>query len=183
MEVSGDIYQRFQSVFSDCYSPLCNYALTFVKSTETSEDIVQEVFARIWENRRDLLMEESIRFYLFTAVRNNCITHLRKEKQTGLVEWNDRDVVEEEILPVKETGPSRDYELVLQEGIDRLPPKCREIFTLSRLSNLKYKEIAETLGISIKTVENQLGKALKIMRVHLKEKGIYIIWLLAGFFY
>jgi len=176
MDLTKELYyRRFQALFADYYSPLCNYALTFVKSAEVSEDIVQEVFTRIWESRREVILEDSARFYLFTAVRNNCITHLRKEKKTGLVEWTDQEIVyEESPQPVKEPDQEINYELLLQEGIDRLPPKCREIFVLSRLSNMKYKEIAESLGISIKTVENQLGKALKLMRLLFREKGIYM---------
>jgi RNA polymerase sigma-70 factor (ECF subfamily) len=147
----------------------------------TSEDIVQEIFIRIWQDRRDLIMTDTIRWYLFTAVRNNSISHLRKEKNSILVEWKEQEAWEEPVLP-KEAGSYLDYEGLLQIAIDRLPPKCREIFVLSRLSNMTYKQIAASLNISIKTVENQLGKALKIMRLFLKEKGIYLVYLLAGFF-
>src|SRR5258708_20888368 len=73
-------YRQFQIAFTTYYNSLCNYALNFVKNEDTSEDIVQEVFTRIWEIRRDLIGTDAIRYYLFTAVRNNCITHLRREK-------------------------------------------------------------------------------------------------------
>jgi len=177
------LYQQFQTVFNTYYNSLCNYAFTFVKNEDTSEDIVQEVFMKIWEGRRELLLEEAVRYYLFTAVRNNSITWLRQKKNTGVVEWNEENSPNESV-PEKEMGSDRDYELLLQKGIDRLPPKCREVFLLSRLSNMTYKQIGASLGISVKTVENQLGKALKILRAFLKEKGISLVGsgLFIGFF-
>jgi RNA polymerase sigma-70 factor (family 1) len=174
------LYRQFQTVFNTYYNSLCNYAFTFVKNEDTSEDIVQEIFIKIWEGRRELLLEEGVRYYLFTAVRNNCITWLRQKKNTGTVEWNE-DLLNEPV-PEKEMGGFEDYELLLQKAIDRLPPKCREAFLLSRFSNMTYKQIGASLGISVKTVENQLGKALKILRAFLKEKGIYLVGPLIGFF-
>lgn len=171
-------YQQFQTDFNAYYNSLCNYALTFVKNTDTSEDIVQEIFTRIWEDRRDLIGKDAIRYYLFTAVRNNCITHLRKEKKTGAVKWDDQDTGDE---PPDETGSHLDFRPLLQTAIDRLPPKCREVFLLSRFSNMTYKQIAASLGISEKTVENQIGKALKTLRAFLKGKGIFLAWLLLNF--
>ncbi|HEX9509989.1 MAG TPA: RNA polymerase sigma-70 factor [Puia sp.] len=180
MSISQEhLYGRFQTVFNTYYNSLCNYAFTFVKNEDTSEDIVQDIFMRIWEGRRDLLLEDTVRYYLFTAVRNNSITHLRQQKNTE--EWNGEDIPDETV-PEKERGNDRDYRLSLQKGIDRLPPKCREVFLLSRFSNMTYKQIAASLGISVKTVENQLGKALKNLRVFLKEEGIYLVGLLIGFF-
>lgn len=166
-------YRQFQQHFTNYYSPLCNYAFTFVNDRELSEDIVQELFTKIWEEKRELVMSESIRFYLFTAVRNNCISHLRKEKRSPEVGWEEETAAEIPIVP----GQKEDYRSLLLLAIEALPPKCREIFLLSRMGNLSYKEIAEFLGLSVKTVENQLGKALKIMRNILREHGIYLIWL------
>jgi RNA polymerase sigma-70 factor (family 1) len=180
MAISQELYyQRFEAVFSGYYSPLCSYAFTFVKSAEISEDIVQEVFTRVWENRKDLIMTDAIRFYLYTAVRNNCISHLRKEKKSGTVSFSDPDGLKTPVSLPKEADKT-DYDHLLGEAINGLPPKCQEVFILSRLSNMKYKEIADTLGISIKTVENQLGKALKLMRVFLKARGIQWLWLLVN---
>lgn len=176
-------YRQFQAVFDKYYNSLCNYALTFTKSADTSEDIVQELFVKIWEDRRDLLSDDTIRYYLFTATRNNCITWLRGRKNAVILEWNDQDhesMTEPDFSghrdPEKGTDPA-----LLKQAIDRLPPKCREVFLLSRFSNMSYKEIAASLGISAKTVENQLGKALRMLRTFLKENGVYLVWLLQLF--
>jgi len=172
MDTSLTYHERFEAVFATLYGPLCQYALTYIKKPEICEDIVQEVFARVWEKRKDLLLSDSIRFYLFTAVRNNCISHLRKEKTAGDVGLNGLETEHYPVvLPMEGLGPGDQHRL-LAEAINELPGKCREIFVLSRLSNMKYKEIADALGISIKTVENQLGKALKMMRRFLQKKGI-----------
>lgn len=167
------LYSQFKMVFHTYYNSLCNYAFTFVKEEDVSEDIVQEVFMRVWEGRRELLLEDSVRYYLFTAVRNNSITHLRQKKNSAVTTWNGEEIMNEPAPERKEAEP--DQRLLLQKAIGQLPPKCREVFLLSRLSGLTYKEIASSLGISVKTVENQLGKALKILRVFLREKGVYLV--------
>lgn len=176
------LYGPFEVVFKTYYNSLCNYAFTFVKSTDLSEDIVQETFVRIWEDRPELIPSDGFRYYLFTAVRNNCISHLRRKKHQR-VEWKEEDFVDPAAVFLKETEGETDRMSILDKAIGSLPPKCREVFLLSRISNMTYKEIAQSLGISVKTVENQLGKALKIMRGFLKEKGIVIIWALLNYFW
>lgn len=178
-----DSYRQFQVAFRTWYTLLCNYAFTFTKDADVCEDIVQDLFIKIWEHRRGLLEEASLRYYLFTAVRNNCISWLRKEKQLAIVQWTDDDTVAvTPDYPVERAGEGRDERLLLRQAIDQLPPKCKEVFLLSRFGKLSYKEIATDLGISQKTVENQLGKALKMLRAFLKESGIclalIIIWIL-----
>jgi len=177
-------YRQFQIVFDKYYNPLCNYALTFTKNADSSEDIVQELFVKIWEDRRDLLNDETIRYYLFTATRNNCITWLRGRKNAVILEWNEQDhgsVTDPGAISGyrdcdRETDPA-----LLKEAIDRLPPKCREVFLLSRFSKMSYKDIAASLGISTKTVENQLSKALRMLRSFLKENGVYLAWIIQLF--
>jgi RNA polymerase sigma-70 factor (family 1) len=160
MDLTSQHHQRFERVFGDLYQPLCSYAFTIVRDTDICEDIVQEVFARIWETRKDLLLTDSIRFYLFSAVRNNCLTHLRRLKSTGTVPWNDQALRENLFTVPKEESDKGQYEQWLREAIENLPEKCREVFLLSRIGKLKYKEIAGVLGISAKTVENQLGNLI-----------------------
>lgn len=177
--VSETTYHQFQTVFEEYYNALCNYAFNYVKELSSSEDIVQEVFARIWEKRQDIIASDTIRFYLFSAVRNNCLTYLQKEKKAAIVELNDHDAIEEENTFSDEVKPETDYKAQLTSAMDQLPPKCREVFVLSRMSKQSYKEIATTLDISVKTVENQMGKALKVIRGFLKENKVFL-WMLMG---
>jgi RNA polymerase sigma-70 factor (family 1) len=190
------LYRQFKAVFDTYYNSLCNYAFTFTKNAESSEDIVQDLFIKIWEDRRELLMENTIRYYLFTAVRNNSISWLRQEKKFVLVEWTEREEAYADTAEamgsgfqqgspagsVQEPATVADYRKLLEKGILGLPPKCREVFELSRFSHMTYKEIASSMGISVKTVENQLGKALRILRSFLKENGVYLAWALLNYF-
>jgi RNA polymerase sigma-70 factor (ECF subfamily) len=137
-----------------------------LRSREAAEDVVQEVMLNLWRHRETLSVEDSLRAYLYRAVRNRALNSAR----------NDR--VRREAIPhlVPESPESPSSESALLEGeletaaraaIAELPPRCREIFELSRVKGLRYTEIAETLGISIKTVETQMGRALKSLRERL----------------
>ncbi|MBN9385757.1 MAG: RNA polymerase sigma-70 factor [Chitinophagaceae bacterium] len=163
-------YRAFQVVFDTYYNALCNYAYSYLKDEDACEDIVQEVFTRIWEHRANLIGTEEIRYYLFTAVRNNCISQLRKEKKNSTVQWESGspEYIQDkaEYIQDKEER-EKDYRAAIQKAIEGLPPRCREVFLLSRISNMTYKEIAKSLDISEKTVENQIGKALKLIRASL----------------
>jgi RNA polymerase sigma-70 factor (family 1) len=176
-----ELYRQFQVVFRTWYNPLCNYAFTFTKDADASEDLVQDLFIKIWEQRRGLLKEASIRYYLFTAVRNNCITWLRRQKQSATIQLTGYESISVTMdYPEEVIGEKRDEKLLLEQAIARLPPKCKEIFLLSRFGKLSYKEIAANLDISPKTVENQLGKALKMLRAFLKESGVCLTLALLG---
>lgn len=174
------LYQQFQEVFEQYYNALCNYALTFLKEFSSSEDVVQEVFIKIWEKRKDMVTSDAIRFYLFTAVRNNCLTYLQKGKKAGIVALHDFDAADTPPPVLEEEQPQTDYKAKLSEAMNQLPPKCREVFVLSRLSKQSYKEIADSLDISVKTVENQIGKALKILRAYAHEHKIFLTILIVG---
>ena len=178
-----DPYRQFQVVFRTYYNLLCNYAFTFTKDADASEDLVQDLFIKIWEQRRGLLKEASIRYYLFTAVRNNCITWLRREKQSATVQLTGYETISATMdYPDGPMDEERDEKILLEQAIARLPPKCKEVFLLSRFGKLSYKEIATNLDISPKTVENQLGKALKMLRAFLKESGVCMTLALIAIF-
>ena len=172
MDKAQQDHSAFEGVFAELYGPLCSYAFSYLKAPDLCEDIVQEVFTRVWERRRDILHTDGVRFYLFTAVRNTCISYLRQEKKSKAFAETESEQQFDTIVPLRSTNVDADFHRLLREAIDTLPEKCREIFILSRLSKMKYKEIADVLGISVKTVENQIGKALKQVRVFLTEKGI-----------
>ena len=180
MPANGSSYGLFREDFHQYYSTLCQYAFTILKDSDLSEDVVQEVFLRVWEKKQDLVGTKELRFYLFTAVRNNCLTALEKNKKHNITTLSDHEVADEEkeLLPPDTTGKT--YEQLLAEALNQLPPKCREVFLLSRMSKLTYQQIGDTLGISVKTVENQMGKALKILRIFVK--GLPVIIIIAIFF-
>lgn len=177
MQEPEQLYRLFQETFYKYYEPLCKYAFTIVKEPHSCEDIVQETFLRVWEKKQNLIGSEELTWYLYTAIRNNCLSFLEKKQRTVLGDINGQAFIETpgERLPTS-TTPETDYDTLLKNALENLPPKCREVFVLSRVSNLTYKQISDSLGISIKTVENQMGKALKILRAHIKQKqGLLVI--------
>lgn len=168
---------NFETVFRQHYERLCSYAFTFLKDEGKSEDLVQDLFIKIWEQRQDLINSSQLKFYLFTAVRNNCLTTIKKNKKTSLVELSDEDGPDELTIRIDPKEKNLNHKALISKAMEQLPPKCREVFMLSRLSGQTYQQIADSLGISIKTVENQMGKAIKILKVFAKENGVYLLLL------
>lgn len=175
MQEEKALYQSFHQAFLQFYEPLCQYAYALVKETQAAEDIVQEIFVRVWEKKKELIGSPDLKFYLYTAVRNNCITYAQKNKRSPVTSLTGQEVAIAPSNTLPENKIEKSFEELLEEGLDRLPPRCREVFVLSRMSKLTYQQIADTLGISIKTVENQMGKALSVLRAYVKEKQVNFI--------
>lgn len=162
--------RAFELVFNNHYGLLRSYALRFIDEVEEAEEIVQDVFVKFWEKCESLTPDSSVKSYLYRAVHNASLNYLKHQKV--------RDAYRQHVIRfMEETAPednipeSEQVEMQHRIGreIDNLPPRCAEIFRLSRFDGLKYKEIAEYLDISIKTVEVQMGKALKILRENLSD--------------
>jgi len=149
-----------------------------VRDKDAAEDIVQEVFIRFWNKKEDLPKDLDPKAYLFKSVSNASLNFIAEQKKSTKVE--------SEILINVEANEKADGEILHQEtveairlGLEELPPACKNVFLLSRNEDLSYKEIADTLDISIKTVEAQMSKALRILRKYLKpflSISILIIW-------
>lgn len=149
----------------------------YVNDRDSAQEIVQDVFINLWEKRETIDPGKPVKSYLFTSVRNRCLNFIRDHKKFRSyyldvelemeVKWEDNDNLSE-----------ADTERRVSEALNKLPEKCREVFELSRFDELKYKEIAEKLGISVKTVEVQMSKALKVMRGELKDLLIVLILML-----
>ncbi len=159
----------FEETFRKYYQSLCNYANSILKEIDEAEEVVQNLFLSIWEKRSDLEISISLKSYLYRAVHNHClnrIKHLkvREEYQQYAVNFYDASYES-----VSQTVMKNELEAKIEEAIKKLPEQCRLIFRMSRFEELKYHEIAEQLELSPKTVENQIGKALKILRVELAE--------------
>ncbi len=169
----------FEALFRAHYSKLCAYANTFVKDQHASEEIVQEIMFRIWVNRDSLQITTSIESYLFRAVRNSSMNLLKHvEVREDYKVWN------ETMGPASENSLEdhlivSELEKKIREAIDALPMERRKVFIMSRYDQLTYAEIAKKLCISVKTVENQMGKALKTLREELAD---YLPWLILFFF-
>lgn len=172
--------QAFQVLFKKYYSALCHFARQFLNDSESAEETVQDMFVKIWEKRDHLNIETSVKHYFFRSVRNHCLNQIQHEK----IKKQYADMVMES--SAHEPSPEQYYIEVdlmkrIEKSIDSLPPKRQEIFRLSREQGMKYKEIADTLQISVKTVEAQMGLALKHLRDELKEFSSHLMSLFVIF--
>lgn len=168
-------------LFRTYYQPLCHYAFTFLQDKEDAEEIVQSTFLLVWEKRETLSIRTSVRPYLYAMVRNACLNVIKHEKIKQKYAGEEMALADRSHDSVAHTIASNELEHRIKMAMEELPEQCRMVFKLSRFEELKYAEIAEQLSISIKTVENHMGKALKIMREQLKDYLPLIIVLLNGF--
>ncbi len=158
----GGIEDGFDAIFRAHYASLVGFAEFILKDRPAAEDVAQEVMLELWRRRSDVVLETSLRAYLLQAARNRALNQIRHRKVVGTVDplavspapapHADRLVLEEEM------------DLVVRRAVRELPDRCREVFELSRVHGLRYAEIARTLEISIKTVEAQMGRALRTIR-------------------
>jgi len=159
---NGDA-RSLKILFDTFYPSLCNYAFQFLNDYDMAEEVIQNLFVKIWEKRTTLDIETSVKNYLFRSVRNQCLNLIQHEKVKQLHAQNIKEALFNE-----EASESYylDAEMAarIENAIETLPEKRREIFRLSREEGLKYREIAEKLEISVKTVETQMGLALKALR-------------------
>jgi len=150
--------RAFEEVFRSHYRPLCAFAVQYVKDGDRAEDLVQDLFFRLWQDREKTSITTSLKSYLFTAVRNRC---LNATKVQGRVRSLNEDVDDRMDDDERSEDEHAERSARVNAAIESLPEERRKVFKLSRHEGLKYHQIAERLGISIKTVENQMGKALR----------------------
>jgi len=168
-------------LFKTYYQPLCNYAYTFVQDRDEAEEIVQSTFLSVWEKKNVTEIRTAIKPYLYAMVRNACLNVIKHEKIKQKHVASELVMAERSVESVSRTVIATELETRIYKAMEKLPEQCRLIFKLSRFEELKYSEIADQLDLSVKTVENQMGKALKIMREQLKDYLPLLIVLMNGF--
>jgi RNA polymerase sigma-70 factor (ECF subfamily) len=156
-------YNAFQLLFKKMYGPLCQFCVKFVQVKEVAEELVSDVFYNIWKNRQRIVVT-SPKAYLFTAVRNRGYDHLRRIKKSVWCDLEEATHIAADSTDSQDLLVHHELNRSLEQSIANLPKQCRLIFELSRDHGMKYKEIASMLNISIKTVETQMGRALKHLR-------------------
>ena len=171
----------FEQVFKEYFKRLHAYAFTFLKDEVMAEEVVQNIFCRIWEKRDRLDTKGSVKSYLYRAVHNESLNYLRHVKVKTEHEEYYSDRISMGYEHSEEKVVASELEKQIDKALTELPQQCRIIFQMSRFEHLKYQEIADQLGISIKTVENQMGKALKLMRLKLVEFLPVLLFLILNF--
>ena len=165
----GDVKQ-FESLFRSSYVSLVRYAKSFVRDHDSAEEIVQDLFFKLWDERDRITIENSLNGYLFRSVHNRCI-HLLEHRK--VIEKHERETITGQkgsIENVTEQVQYNELQAAVAKILERLPDRCGKIFCMNRFEGLKYNEIAEKLAISVKTVEADMGKALKEFRKALREQ-------------
>ncbi|MDO9152568.1 MAG: RNA polymerase sigma-70 factor [Paludibacter sp.] len=166
----------FGKLFDTCYEPLCRYAYSILRDMDDAEDVVQKTFCKLWDQHEDLNIQSSINSYLYRIVHNDCLNtiHQKTSHQShNLVYLSSSDGIVNSTI---EHIESSDLQKAIDLALAGLPPQCRRVFELSRMEQLSYSEIATQLNISTNTVENHISKALKLLRVELKD--FLSVWLL-----
>lgn len=167
----------FRKYYDLYYDQLCHFLNFYTQDITIIEDVLQEVYLKLWENRDEIEIQY-IKTYLFHAAKNRVLNHLRDEQNRHylLENWFNQQQQEKQ---GKECYDLEQFTTLLYKAIEQLPEKCREIFLLSRQEKLTYKQIAEKLNISVKTVEAQMGIALKRIRETLSTASFsFLLWLI-----
>lgn len=162
---NGDT-SAFDAIFRTWYGPLVGTAERMLRDRAVAEELVQDVMLELWRRRETLAPDGSAQAYLFQATRNRVLNHLRHLK----IEQRSEPEIRGDSSPTPHADAAvveEELDVAVQRAVQSLPDRCREVFELSRVHGLKYAEIARTLGISVKTVEAQMGKALRILRERL----------------
>jgi len=161
--------QEFEMLFRSSYVSLVRYAKTLIRDHDASEEIVQELFFRLWQDRQNLRIESSLNGYLYRSVHNRALHYIEHQK---VVSRHAGEIIAGAELtsePVTEELYYRELQARVARVLERLPERCRMIFRMNRFEGLKYNEIADKLAVSLKTVEADMGKALKEFRKALAE--------------
>ncbi|MDR2949834.1 MAG: RNA polymerase sigma-70 factor [Dysgonomonas sp.] len=173
--IRNDDTEAFDRLYSLFYPSLCVFASRYISEYKAIEDCVQDVFLKIWRDRKTILINTSVRSYLFTSIRNHCLNLIEKEK----IELT----YEQYILNTYDPYTSNDLysieelENIIENAIQKLPEKIQQVFRMSRFEQMTYKEIAEKQNISIKTVESYIHKALIMLSISLKDYLPFITFL------
>ena len=180
IELKNGNQKAYSFLFNRYYKDLVLFGGNFLPNKSICEDIVQNVFLKLWRDRESIEIETSLKSFLLRSVQNSCLDELRhkgviREHESYSLTFSASDNIDTEHYVLYS-----DLESHLTEALSKLPDSCREAFELNRLEGLKYREIAEKLHVSERTVEVRIGKALSLLRNHLKEFSItiFLFWFL-----
>lgn len=165
----------FEKLFKAYYEPACRYVIRIIRDSDTTEEIVQATFVNLWEKRDLIRSDISFKSYVFRAAYNTALNYIKHRKVVSSYVAKKQDRIVE--LQQNFVSHQPDFELQkrIKDALNDLPPQCQRVFRLSREEGLKYHEIADELGISKKTVEVHMGKALKLLRASLKDYLVFFL--------
>ena len=172
-------HKTFEMLFKEWYVPMCRYAVSILQDDDEAKDVVQKFFCKLWDKHSEIDIRTSLQSYLYRSVHNECLNVIKKRKvKADYIEYASSSEVHQDKADKRVI--IKELEENVKKAIEKLPPRCKEIFLLSRMNNMTYSEIADSLGIAVGTVEIQMVKALRSLRNELKD--YLCLLLLLGFF-
>ncbi len=172
-------HNAYEHLFETLYEPLCRYAYSILRDGAETEDAVQRIFCKLWDQRADLTINSSINSYLYRMVHNDCLNKIQQQNSHKEHNLNYIASIPDSNDSVSDYIGSNELQATIDRALETLPPQCKRVFEMSRKEQLSYSEIAQQLGISTNTVENHIAKALKLLRVELKD--FLTLWILFQF--
>ncbi len=161
--------RAFERIFRQYYQSLCRYAIRMLQEQEGAEEIVQDMFCKLWESRDTVNIDTSLKSYLYRAVHNRCLNQIKHINIRENYKNHNQERINHEEQHFSEHYEQFELQQQIERAIQSLPTERQRIFRMSRFDGMKYREIADELGISVKTVEAQMGKALKSLRENLSD--------------
>lgn len=168
-ELQEGNHLAYEQLFDNNYDSLCRYAHSILRDMNEAEDVVQKTFCKLWDQRETLNIQSSISSYLYRIVHNDCLNTIHQNTNHQEHNLNYLSSMNNAVNSTIEHIEGSDLQKAIDKALEGLPPQCRRVFEMSRLEQLSYSEIATQLNISTNTVENHISKALKLLRVELKE--------------
>jgi RNA polymerase sigma-70 factor (ECF subfamily) len=159
---------EFEALFKSHYAMLVGYARKLLHEQEQAEDVVQQLFVNLWEKRESIEVGGSWKSYLLRSTHNSCLNQIKHQKIK--TEHVQHSLATEAISEQRDLLEEQEFNQKVKHAVQSLPPQCKKIFLMSRLQGKKYNQIANELNLSVKTIENQMGKALKVLREELKTQ-------------
>lgn len=162
----------FRQLYAAFYRQLCRFALAIVKTKELSEEVVEDVFIRVWQQRESITEIKNVRVYLYTATKNTSLNYLSRKARESITEPFDHIHVEldSSVIDPEQILITSEMYRKMQQAVEALPPRCKMIFKLVREDGLRYKEIAEVLNISVNTIDVQMSIAVKRLAAALETE-------------
>ena len=167
-KISKDDIKSFEILFREYYTVLCNYANKMLNDMDSAEEIIQDLFYNIWDKRHEINVTSSVKSYLYRSVYNKSLLFIRHKNVKTRYENYMKETESYYEPDVSEEYVAEELSQVINKTLEALPERSRKIFSLSRFEGLKYHEIAEKLSLSVKTIEANMGKALKLFRKNIK---------------
>ncbi|AUP79974.1 RNA polymerase sigma factor [Flavivirga eckloniae] len=177
LKLSKSDKKAYRFIYTNYYDNLCVYLYSFTNNDQLAEDIAQDILLKLWEKREQLKIHSSLKSYLYKSAYNAFINNYKSRKRINekleAIKFTKLNQMENKIEDIKIMEQRLLY---LKSAIDELPPKCKEALLLSKIEGYKYKEIAEVMNISVKTVENHIAHAFKLLRGKMTSKKFLLFF-------